>query len=211
MHRIIVKQLQVENFSSELIIQYNIKDIPAFVSHETICPWILEMKHSHKRADQPYQLLYKELRHGRRKRKRGNYHDNRCCITDRVTIEKRPAIVEKRYRLGDVEVDLMLGKNHQPGLLVVTDRASLKAALVKIKTKSSKSTAKSLIRKMSPCKDWLKTITYDYDLAFALHTQVNEELKTKSFFTHPYTTQENGSVENRIVVLRRFFSEKTGF
>ena len=64
---------------------------------------------------------------------------------------------------------------------------------------------------MKACKDWLKTITYDNDLAFARHSQVNQELKTKSFFTHPYTSQEKGSVENRIGVLRRFFPKKTDF
>ena len=133
------------------------------------------------------------------------------CMPDRVSIEKRPIIVEKRKRLGDVEVNLMLGKNHQPGLLVITDRASLKTSLVKISTKASKPIAKSIIRKMKPCEQWLKTMTYDNDLAFALHTTVNKELQTKSFFTHPYTSQEKGTVGNRIGVLRRFFPKKTDF
>ncbi len=105
----------------------------------------------------------------------------------------------------------MLGKNHQPGLLVITDRASLKTSLVKISTKASKSIAQSIICKMKPSAHWLKTMTYDNDLAFALHATVNEELKTKSFFTHPYTSQEKGTVENRIGVLRRFFPKKTDF
>jgi IS30 family transposase len=56
-----------------------------------------------------------------------------------------------------------------------------------------------------------ETMTYDNDLAFALHTTVNKELQTKSFFTHPYTSQEKGTVENRIGVLRRFFPKKTDF
>ncbi len=211
MRRQIVKHLAVEKLSPELIAQNGRKDNPCFVSHETIYQWIWNMKHSHKREDEPYQLLYKDLKHGRRRRKRGNYHDNRGCISNRVSIEKRPAIVEKRKRIGDVEVDLMLGKNHQPGLLVITDRASLKTSLVKISTKASKPIAKSIIRKMKPCKQWLKTMTYDNDLAFALHTTVNKELKTKSFFTHPYTSQEKGTVENRIGVLRRFFPKKTDF
>jgi transposase, IS30 family len=211
MRRQIVKQLTVEKLSPELITENGRKENPDFVSHETIYRWIWNMKRSHKQEDQPYQLLYKDLRHGRRRRKRGNYHDNRGCIPNRVSIEKRPAIVEKRRRIGDVEVDLMLGKNHQPGLLVITDRASLKTSLVKISTKASKQIAKSIIRKMKPCGHWLKTITYDNDLAFALHKTVNEELKTKSFFTHPYTSQEKGTVENRIGVLRRFFPKKTDF
>ncbi|MCO5270352.1 MAG: hypothetical protein M9954_01680 [Cyclobacteriaceae bacterium] len=47
------------------------------------------MKHGRKREDRLYQHLYKDLRHGRRRRKRGNYHDNRGCIANRVSIEKR--------------------------------------------------------------------------------------------------------------------------
>jgi IS30 family transposase len=64
---------------------------------------------------------------------------------------------------------------------------------------------------MKPCEQWLKTITYDNDRAFAAHAAVNKELKTRSFFTHPYTSQEKGTVENRIGVLRRFFPKKTDF
>ena len=204
----IAKQLAVEKLSPELIAQMGCRENADFVSHETIYQWVWAMKHSHKRQDQPYRLLYTDLKHGRIRRKRGNYHENRGCISNRVSIEKRPAIVEKRRRIGDVEVDLMMGKNHQPGLLVITDRASLKTSLVKISTKASKPIAKSIIRKMKPCRQWLKTITYDNDLAFAAHATVNEELKTKSFFTHPYTSQEKGTVENRIGVLRRFFPKK---
>lgn len=211
MRKQIVKQLTVEKLSPELITVTGRKNDPNFVSHETIYRWVWGMKHSHKREDQPFQLLYKELRHGRRRRKRGNYHDNRGCISNRVSIEKRPLIVEKRKRLGDVEVDLMLGRNHQPGLLVITDRASLKTSLVKISTKASKPIAKSIINKMESCKHWLKTMTYDNDLAFAAHSLVNQTLNTKSFFTHPYTSQEKGTVENRIGVLRRFFPKRTDF
>jgi IS30 family transposase len=211
MRKQIIKGLTVEKLSPELITVRGRTDNPDFVSHETIYRWIWAMKHSHQREYQPFQLMYKELKHGRRRRKRGNYHGNRGCISNRVSIERRPLIVQKRKRLGDVEVDLMLGKNHQPGLLVITDRASLKTSLVKISTKACQPIAKSIVRKMQSCKHWLKTMTYDNDLAFAAHASVNKALKTKSFFTHPYTSQEKGTVENRIGVLRRFFPKKTDF
>jgi IS30 family transposase len=207
----IVGQLTVAKLSPELISQMGRMDNADFVSCETIYQWIWTMKHSNKRKDQPFKELFKDLKHGRNRRKRGNYRDNRGCIPARVSIEKRPKIVAKRTRLGDVEVDLMLGKNHQPGLLVITDRASLKTALVKISTKASASTAQSIIRKMKSCAHWLKTMTYDNDLAFAQHVRINQQLKTKSFFTHPYTSQEKGTVENRIGVIRRFFPKKTDF
>lgn len=173
--------------------------------------WIWKTKHSHRKEHQPYQQLHQELKHGRRHRKRGNYHENRGCIPDRLWIEKRPALVEKCKRVGDVEVDLVLGMNHQPGLLVITDRASLKTSLTKIETKASAKIAKTIIRKMKPCQHWIKTMTSDNDLAFAKHQKINEVLGTKSFFTHPYTSQDNGTVENRIGVIRRFFSKENRF
>ncbi|MEO0133040.1 MAG: IS30 family transposase [candidate division WOR-3 bacterium] len=197
MRKQIVKLLTYEKLSPELITRKARQQNPDFVSHETIYQWIWKMKHSNRREDQPYRLLYRELKHGRRRRKRGNYHDNRGCIPYRVSIENRPAIVEKRSRIGDMEVDLMLGKNHQPGLLVITDRASLKTTLIKISTKAAKSIARSIIGRMKPHAHWLKTFTYDNDLAFAMHTMVNQQLKTKSFFTHPYTSQEKGTVEKQ--------------
>ncbi|MEY2903861.1 MAG: hypothetical protein RLY89_2967, partial [Bacteroidota bacterium] len=39
-------------------------------------------------------------------------------------------------RLGDIEVDLMMGKNHKGALLVMTDRASLYTRIVKLSGKS---------------------------------------------------------------------------
>jgi IS30 family transposase len=33
-------------------------------------------------------------------------------IPNRISIEKRPSIVSKRKRLGDIEVDFIIGKNY---------------------------------------------------------------------------------------------------
>lgn len=203
--------LTVNKLSPELMSALGRMEYPEFVSPETIYRWVWDMKRSNRREDRPFKRLYMELKHGRRRRKRGNYRDNRGIIPGRVSIERRPKVVEGRKRLGDLEIDLMLGKNHQPGLIVIVDRASLKTALCKISSKASKLVSKKIIRKMAPLKDLLKTITYDNDQAFTHHTQINTALGTKSFFTHPYTSQEKGSVENRIGVLRRFFPKKTDF
>jgi len=121
MRKQIVEWLTVEKLSPELISVLGRAQDNDFVSHETIYTWIWSMKHSHRKENRPFQDLYQELRHGRRRRKRGNRRDNRGCIPNRISIENRPALVEKRDRLGDVEVNLMLGKNHQPGLLVIIE------------------------------------------------------------------------------------------
>lgn len=200
-----------EKLSPELITQRGRKEFGYFVSHETIYTWIWEMKKSTRQVDAPYKYLYNELKHGRRRRKRGNYQQNRGCIPNRVSIEQRPSRVDKRTRVGDVEVDLIMGKNNRPGLLIVTDRASLKTRLTKINSKNSAQIAQAIIQLLKPWKGIVKTLTYDNDLAFAMHEKVNKALNTSSYFTHPYSSQEKGTVENRIGILRRFFPKKTDF
>ena len=39
--------------------------------------------------------------------------------------------------------------------------------------------------------------------------EIAKEFYLKTYFTTPYTSQEKGTVENRIGVIRRFFPKKT--
>ena len=54
------------------------------------------------------------------------------------SIEKRSKLAAKRKRLGDVEVDLIIGKNHKGGLLVMLYRATLITTINKITSKKPK-------------------------------------------------------------------------
>ena len=94
--------------STELIATKWIQlDIPK-ISHETIYKWIWESKHTNTKENRAYKELYRELKHGKRRQKRGNIKDTRGCIQNRIHITERPAIVEKRKRIGDLEADLMM-------------------------------------------------------------------------------------------------------
>ena len=46
----------------------------------------------------------------------------RGSIKDRVSIELRPEIVNKRLRVGDWEVDSVIGKMHQSALVTLVER-----------------------------------------------------------------------------------------
>ncbi len=62
--------------------------------------------------------LYKHLRRrGRRHKKRGALTNGRGFIKNRVDIDKRPTIVDKKVRFGDLEIDTVIGKNHKGALL----------------------------------------------------------------------------------------------
>jgi len=211
MRQQIVSWLMKEQFSPEIITQVGRSKYGEFVSHETIYQWIWQMKHSNKFKDAPYKDLYKYLKHHGRRRKRGNYKENRGRIPDRTSVEFRPSLIKDRNRVGDLEVDLVLGKNHSPGLLIITDRASRITRIRKVNSKKADYIAQRIINTLKPANEWIKTITYDNDLAFAQHNKVNLCLGTSSYFTHPYASHEKGTVENRIWQLRRFFPKGTDF
>src|SRR5690606_2533576 len=152
------------------------------VSHETIYKWVWNEKHRHNNDDDD-RLLYKELKHGKRRRKRGNYKDSRGTIKNRTPICERPNVVKDRERVGDIEVDLMMGKNHQSALLVVTDRATPRTILQKVKSKDAEVVSKAIIERLSRINNsWNKTITYDNGKEFALHEKVTEKTGAKAFF-----------------------------
>lgn len=199
-----------KRYSPELVAAQWRKDGIAGVSYETIYQFIWECKHTNKRANREYKSLYKLLKHGRRKRKRGNYKDSRGLIPNRVSIEKRPQVVAKRKRIGDLEVDLIMGKGHKSAILVTTDRVTLKTTLDKIKGKNAKTIARIIIRRIKQMPT-VKTITFDNDLAFSLHELIARKTNTKTYFTRPYTSQDKGTIENRNGIIRMFFPKKTCF
>ena len=211
MKRFINKWLVTERLSPELIAVKGRQQREHFVSHEWIYQWIWHMKFSMCQADRKWQGLYKYLKHGRRYRKRGHVHTKRGNIINRVWIDQRPPIVGTRSRLGDAEADIILGKNRQPGLLVVLDRKSRKTWLRKLKTKEAGYVIDKIKDVCSKSTHRIKTITLDNDQSFAQHYRLNKESRIKTYFTHPYSSQEKGSVENRIGIIRMFFGKKTDF
>ena len=204
--RTLIKELK---YSPELVHVNGKKEFGDFVSHETLYKWIWNCKHGNRKADRKDKQLYLYLAHGRRRRKRGLRRDTRGVIQNRVSIEQRPSIVERRKRLGDIEVDLMMGKNHKGALIVMTDRATLKTKLKKVEGKDSREIKRGIIQKLYSLKGIVKTLTFENDQAFSKHESIGKSLKASTFFTRPYTSQDKGTVENRIGVIRRFFPKKT--
>lgn len=198
-----------DRWSPEIISKVSLMLGEAMVSAEWIYTWLWHCKHTNRAENTAYKDLHKYLKHGRWRGKRGRKKRCRGTIPNRIPIEKRPKIVEKRRRLGDTEIDLMVGKNHKGAVLVATDRATLHTRLVLLKSKESHHIARKLIRVESKNKYTTKTLTFDNDRAFNQHEKVGKALKAKTYFTRPYTSQDKGTVENRIGVLRRFLPKGT--
>ena len=206
----VVRMMTVEKLSPELISATWAKQGKTGVSDETIYKYIWKAKLSNKKEYREDKRLYLLLKHGCRRRKRGHYKDSRGLIPNRVSIEQRPEIVDQRTRLGDIEVDMIIGKNHHGGLLVTLDRATLLTTIDKIESKDSKQIERLIIKRMHKYNN-IKTMTFDNDQAFCLHEQIAQKLNIDTYFTRPYTSQDKGSIENRNGVIRRFYPKKTDF
>lgn len=199
--------LTQEKLSPELIsARWQLKGIDGG-SHEAIYQWIWQAK---RRGGPKDKQLYKELKHGKRRRKRGNYQDSRGHLKNRTSFEDRPPVVDKRQRLGDIEVDLMMGKAHKSALLVLVDRATLLTVLEKVTSRKATLIASRITDRLGRIPSaFIKTLTFDNDKAFAWHTKIADHLQADTYFTRPYTSQDKGTVENRIGVIRRFFPKGT--
>jgi IS30 family transposase len=202
--------MEHEKWSPELIAKRLSKESEHYVSHETIYKWIWVAKHSNHIKHSLYKQLYKHLRHTGRRQKRNNTKDKRGAIKGRVGIDKRPEVVNQRSRIGDIEVDLMMGSNHKSALLVMTDRATLITMIEKLNSKNANEVYQKMHKRLTNFdSSWVKTITFDNGKEFAYHREIGKDLNAKTYFTRPYTSQDKGTVENRIGVIRRFFPKKT--
>lgn len=202
--------MDTKRYSPELISAQWKKDNIEGVSHECMYQFIWKCKHTNKEENKAFKEVHKFLKHGKRRFKRGNYKDTRGLIPNRVSIEYRPKIVDKRERFGDVEVDLIMGKDHKSALLVTVDRATLITTIDKLENKNSTIISDKIIERMKKLPQ-LQTMTFDNDQAFSQHEKIAEALKINTYFTRPYTSQDKGTIENRNGVIRQFFPKKTDF
>jgi len=98
--------------------------------------------------------LYTHLRqcHKKRKKKYGS-KDKRGQIRNRVSIDDRPAIVAEKTRIGDWEIDTVIGQNHQGALVTIVDRVSKFTLIKKVDSKHADVVTAATISLLLPYLD----------------------------------------------------------
>lgn len=174
------------------------------VSHERIYQHIIEDR---KKGGE----LHKNLRRRKKYRKRLGGLENRGRIKDQKSIKDRPVEVEAKTRVGDFEVDLVIGANHKGALVTINDRKSGYAKIILVKNKDSKVVAKAIIKALMPYKDHLHTMTSDNGKEFSEHQYISEKLGIDFYFAEPYSSWQRGANENLNGLIRQYFPKKTSF
>ena len=169
-------------------------------AHSTIYRWIQRDK---LRGGELHLCLRQRFK---KRRKRYGSRDLRGQIKNRVSIEKRPAIVEERSRLGDWESDTIEGKGKKGYIATHVERKSRYLVAAKLPNKKAETFNRKTVRAFRGVpKKFLKTITADNGKEFAWHEKLAAKLEMEIYFAHPYHSWERGLNENTNGLLREFF------
>jgi len=200
----VVENLLRRDWSPEQISGRLKKERGICISHEWIYQYVLKDK-------QTGGSLYRHLRCQKKRRKRYGTYDRRGKLPNCRSIEERPAIVNRRKRLGDWEVDTLIGKGHQPALVTLTERTSRFTLLGKVSQRTAQAVQNQIQRLLLPVKNKVHTLTSDHGKEFAYHEQIAEILQLDFYFAHPYAAWERGTNENTNGLLRQYFPKKHDF
>ena len=206
MERFIIDKLSNEQWSPEQIAGYcKQNDIP-MVSHERIYQFIYQDKAEGGK-------LYKHLRVASKKyRKRyGSGKKKRGIIKDKVSIDQRPDCINNKERVGDWEIDTIIGKDNKGAIVTIAERATAFVLIAKLEGKNALELAKAVVRLMAPFKDLVLSITADNGLEFAMHKYIARKLDAEFYFAHPYSSWERGLNEYSNRLIRQYIPKKTDF
>jgi transposase, IS30 family len=194
-----------EQLSPEQISGWLAATQPVSVSHERI--------YLHIWADKwAGGTLYRQLRRrGKKYNKRSAKCAGRGVIPGRIDISERPAIVERRIRIGDWEADTIVGAGRKGAILSVVERVSKYTLLHKLSAATADKTTHALIGALRPHRSRVHTITADNGKEFAGHRKVALRLGAGFYFATPYHAWERGLNENTNGLVRQYFPKGTSF
>ncbi len=189
-----------EQISGRLLNKHKI-----LISHERI--------YQHIWADkQQGGELYKQLRcQGKKYDKRRNGKSTRGQIKNRVSIDVRPKVVDEKARVGDWEIDTVIGKGHQGAIVTIVERKTLYTVAALVDSKQADVVTSATIKLLTPLTGRVYSITADNGKEFAWHEKIAEALDTQVYFAHPYSSWERGLNENTNGLLRQYFPKDTYF
>jgi len=148
--------------------------------------------------------LYKHLRHKKRRKRYGS-KETRGQIKNRVSIDERPDIVNKKERVGDWEIDTVIGKNHKGALVTIVERKTKFVVIGQIGSKKANEVETITVDVLLPFKNMVFSITSDNGKEFARHEKISAALGCQFFFAHPYASCERGLNENTNGLIRQYF------
>lgn len=204
LQRVVTEKMMLD-WSPDQISGHLKKEGIAGISHERIYQFVLDDK-------KEGGTLYTHLRcAGKKRKKRYGSKDRRGQIKNRVSIDERPLIVDKKKRIGDWEGDTIIGKQQQKAIVTLVDRVSKVTRIGRVATKHANVVSEIIIDLLKPMKLKTHTVTLDNGKEFAGHEEIARSLNLKVYFAHPYSSWERGLNENTNGLIRQYIKKGSSF
>jgi len=191
------------------------------LSPEQICGWLKKNDLQSVSPEWIYQYilidkktggnLHSHLRCQKKRKKRYGSPDRRGQLKNRVSIDERPAIVDTRKRIGDWEMDLIIGRIGGAVLMTAVERKTRFTVIVLSPDKTAESVRQAILEGLIPLAAQVETLTYDNGKEFAQHEMISEALNANSYFAHPYHSWERGLNENTNGLIRQYALKGSSF
>ncbi len=149
--------------------------------------------------------LHRKRVHRKGGPKRGK---KRAVDATKRSIEERPAVANARTEFGHFEGDFIVsGKDGKDAVLVIIERKTRYPFLVRVTDRSTDTVNTLIAQTLKEVP--LLSVTLDNDISFVKHEELSVLVSADVYFTHPYTSQDKGTVENRNKILREFIPKRT--
>lgn len=179
-----------------------------------------------------YQFVYAQVRRGGNGKVKDGCEDLRPYLPRRHTrrqtkgfrqaqkaerpllpsIEKRPAIVERRTRIGDWEDDTVVSRQSTVRLKTINERVSGIVLIGKMRDGTIAESNRVVDERLGDIPRHLrKTLTRDRGTENMGYRELEKRLTISCYFARAYCSQDRGSNENLNGLIRRFFPKKTDF
>lgn len=219
-------QTQIENdlkddLSPEQIVGKAVLENRSMVSHETIYGFVYLKQKAVKRQQAPLKsdlwwlncLRTKQFK----RQKRKNTTQKRSPDTDngvkepKTSIADRPDVINNKERIGDCEIDTVIGKDHKGVVFTLVERVTKHTTIIKLANKSSGAVTQALMDLAENLPFKITSLTSDNGTEFADYTTVKQKLGCEYYFAHPYCSWERGLNENTNGLIRQYMPKKTDF
>ncbi len=204
--------------SAETIVLIELKIINEQWSPEQISGWLQRNHGIHISHTWIYQHVEKDRiedgelsNHMRRGKYSFGSREYKGKIKNRITIDNRPDEINKRTRLGDFEIDLIVGPKNKGAILTIIDRLSRYCIIEKLSGKGSEEVKETLLKAFDSYHGQKHSVTSDNGNEFTLHEEISEKSGVDYYFAHPYASYERGSIENLNGLIRQYIPKGKTF
>jgi len=155
--------------------------------------------------------LWQHLRRKAKPYRQKLTNETRGRINDRVSIHKRPQVVEDRSRIGDWEADTIIGQNHKQAIVTLVERRTGLVKMRRVTKKTAHLVAEAMIDLLTPIRLQVKTITSDNGKEFADHKEIKQTLFSLFYFADTYASWQRGTNENTNGLIREYLPKGCDF